>query len=40
MSVKEKINDVVKNHNLVHIATVDEDGVAVCQGCRLRCRRR
>jgi len=32
MSAKEKINDVVKNHNLVHIATVDEDGLPCVRG--------
>jgi len=32
MSAKEKINNVVKNHNLVHIATVDENGLPCVRG--------
>jgi general stress protein 26 len=32
VSVKEKINDVLKNHNLVHVATLDENGLPCVRG--------
>lgn len=32
MSVNEKINDVIKSHNLVHIATIDGDGLPCVRG--------
>ena len=32
MSVKETINEVVNNHNLVHLATIDSDGMPCVRG--------
>jgi len=32
MSLKEKVNSVLKNHNLVHLATIDGDGNPCVRG--------
>ena len=32
MSAKEKVREVVENHNLVHIATIDSDGTPCLRG--------
>ncbi len=32
MSAKETINEVVNNHNLVHVATIDSDGLPCVRG--------